>query len=305
MENQYPKITIVTQCFNRAQYIAETIESVLNQGYPNLEYIVIDDNSTDGSWEIIQKYKDRLTFCGQLPGDRKTPVPAINYGFSKSTGEIMTWLNAKNVLMPKSLFTIAEVFNTFQDVEWVAGIGLTIDGDGKVIHVVPYRKDYWGYLGNESGNIQQESAFFRRSLWERSGGSFDEAYPNAFDVGLWCGRFFPHNGKLVFLNTIVGAYRKSSAAMSTARRAEFMQYAKAARSVMRASAPKNHLLLAFIYRVLGKLHPLLRNIPDPLWSKLPFLKIFSQDAIKFSTLKDDRGTLIRYKRNPFRTIFPA
>lgn len=300
--SSYPKITVVTQCFNREAYIAETLDSVLSQNYPNLEYIVLDDNSTDGSWDIIQRYSDRLTICERRTEESMTPVPTINYGFSRSTGEILIWLNAKNILMPKSLFTAADIFSRFPEIEWLTGIGLTIDGDGKIVSVVPYRKDKYGYLIGESGNIQQESTFFRRSLWERAGGAFDLAYPNAFDVGLWS-KFFPL-ARLYFATTVFGAYRKSSTAMSSARRDEFHRYSDAAISELRRNVSGTERAYAELYRLLRLGRPLLQLIPDAIFSHLPLLGRFSQKGVKFATLEQDRGVPTIYSRNPFRTIFP-
>lgn len=300
---QYPKISLVTQCWNRADTIAETIESVLSQGYPNLEYIVIDDASTDGSWEIIQTYKDRLACCERLEGERTTPVPAINYGLSKATGDVLGWLNAKNILLHKSLFTIADVFSSLPEVEWMTGIGCTLDKEGKIVMVTPVRQDYWSYLIGEQANIQQESTFFRRTLWERTGASLDPRFPNAFDIGLWCTKFF-HHATLYHVTTLIGAYRKSAGALSSRRRDEFFRYIEEARNDMRKRVPRSHLVYAELYRMLKYAKPLLRNVPDSIWARLPLLKMFSHRSISYRRLEQDRGVLEIHDRNPFRTIYP-
>src|SRR3989344_3292956 len=98
----WPKISIVTQCFNREKFIAQTIESILGQNYPNLEYIVIDDNSTDRSWEIIQRYKSKLAVCERLEGLRDNPAYATNYGFSKAAEDGKTY--SRNPLFGAVLF---------------------------------------------------------------------------------------------------------------------------------------------------------------------------------------------------------
>lgn len=302
-DKKYPKISIVTQCFNREQQIAETIESVLSQNYPNLEYIVIDDNSTDRSWEIIQRYKDKLSYLERLDGSRSTPVPAINHGFTKATGDIFAVLCSKNILMPKSLFTIGEVFSTFPQIEWVSGIGLIIDGDGKVVSVIPVRKDFYDHLIRSRANIQTESTFWRRSLWERAGGRFDETR-TAWDVDLST-EFFLREGVLYHLNTIVGAYRKSHKAFSTVRREGIINDMKELRNEMFERIPGKKKIYAYLYRALRYLKPILRNIPDASFSHLPFLKEYCHESIKFDRIgDDDRGELRLYKRNPFRTIFP-
>ena len=89
------KISVVTVCYNMAQYIETTIKSVLSQDYPNLEYIVIDGGSTDGTQQIIEKYKDQLAYYVSEPDNGM--YDAINKGFSKATGDIIAWINADDV----------------------------------------------------------------------------------------------------------------------------------------------------------------------------------------------------------------
>jgi len=298
---EYPKISVVIQCFNREKYIAETIESVINQGYPNLECIVIDDDSTDGSWEIIQKYKDRLAYSETWPGKRTSPIYAFNYGFSKATGEILATLNDKNIYLPKSLFTVAKVFAEMPKVEWLTGIGLLTDKDGLITSVIPVRKDFYEHLLGVPWAIQHESTFWRRSLWERTGSKLDEEYPWAFDAGLWRKFFF--EAKLYHLNTILGAYRKLPSAMSTARKTEFYGYYAKAREDMRRRATTKDLAYMELYRICRWFKPIMRNIPDRVWSRIPFLKHLSHRTLRFKDLNTGEQLEV-YERNPFRTIFP-
>ncbi len=301
-EKHYPKITIVATCYNREQFIAETIESVLSQNYPNLEFIVIDDNSTDRSWEIIQSYKDRLAYIEKLPGNRTSPIYAINYALSKSTGEYMTTLNDKNVLIGKSLFTAAEVFSALPELEWITGIGLLVNSTGIVTSVMPIRKDFYDHLRYVPWNIQHESTFWSRSLWERTGSKFDEEYPWAFDAGLWC-KFFA-TAKLYHLNTIIGAYRKTSLSHSFQNMEEYNRYARKARELLRSKQSKVTLALAEVYRVLWYLKPILRNIPDKAYARIPLLNVFCNNAIRFTEHGGYDPKPVLYKRNPFRTIYP-
>lgn len=303
LHTTYPKISVVIQCFNREQYVAEAIESVLNQGYPNLECIVIDDDSTDGSWEVIERYKDRLAYCEKWPGKRTSPIHAFNRGFARSTGEIMYSLNDKNKLMPGSLFAVAKVFREFPDVEWLTGIGLLIDRDGIIANAIPVRKDFYEHLVGFPWAIQHESTFWRRSLWERCGGKFDEEYPWAFDAGLWRKFFF--EAKLYHLNTVLGAYRKTPGAMSSARKEEFYGYYAKAREEMRARMSAADRVYMHLYKFLRLFKPLLRNIPDSIWARTPVLRRFAHEAIAFQNLNDSAAPQLKlYTRNPFRTIFP-
>ncbi len=299
----YPKISVVIQCFNRANYVGEAIESVLNQNYPNIELIVIDDDSTDNSLEVIESYKDKLSHYEKWPGKRTSPIYAFNRGFERSTGEILYSLNDKNKLMPGSLFAVAEVFMQYPEVEWLTGIGLLLNDKGVVTNVIPVRKDYFEHLVGMPWAIQHESTFWRRSLWERTGARFDEAYPWAFDAGTWRKFFF--EAKLYHLNTILGAYRKLPSAMSSARKDEFYNYYAKARAEMRRRASNKDLILAEYYRILRWFKPILRNIPDKVWEKLPLLSELSHRAIRFENLNSPTGPYLKmYKRNPFRTIFP-
>lgn len=303
MEN-YPKISIVVHSFNRAEYLGEAIDSILNQEYPNLELVVIDDNSSDQSWEIIQSYGDRIAYKEKLAGARTSPVHALNVGFSHTTGEILGWLNNKNKLMPKSLFALAEVFTSLPEVEWLTSIGLLLDRKGLITNVIPVRKDLYESLISVPWNIQQESTFWRRSLWERTGGKMDEVeYPWAFDVALWNTKFFL-NAKLYHLNTVLGAYRKLPSAQSSAKTDEFYAYIEKSRQELTSRVPKTILALSYLYAVLRYIKPILHNIPDGIFCRLPLLNRFCHLSIAFQNANGNPPYVRVYKRNPFRTKFP-
>jgi glycosyltransferase involved in cell wall biosynthesis len=102
------KISIVTACLNSVDYIEETIRSILNQNYPDLEYIIIDGGSTDGTIEVIKKYKSQLKYF--ISEKDLGHANALNKGFKVSTGEIMAYLNADDIYMPWTLKTISKIF---------------------------------------------------------------------------------------------------------------------------------------------------------------------------------------------------
>jgi glycosyltransferase involved in cell wall biosynthesis len=115
----WPKIALVTPVFNSAKYLEATIQSVLNQNYPNLEYVIVDGGSTDGSLQIIRKYEPHLHAWVSEPDHGM--YDAINKGFTRTTGEVMGWLNASDALHVGALKVVGSVFATFPEVEWITG----------------------------------------------------------------------------------------------------------------------------------------------------------------------------------------
>lgn len=201
----YPKISIVTPNYNQAKYLEETILSVLNQGYPNLEYIIIDGGSTDGSVEIIKKYEDHLSYWESMPD--KGMYDAIQKGFTRSTGEIMAWINSDDMYQSKSFFTVAEIFDKFEQVNWLLGFPSVYDAQGRIVecpHTMRQWSKYDVYIGQYRW-IQQESVFWRRSLWEKSGSKIDISLKYAGDFELW-NRFFRFD-QLYVTTAILSGFR--------------------------------------------------------------------------------------------------
>ena len=189
-QNNFPKISIVTPSFNQAEYLEETIKSVLSQNYPNLEYIIIDGGSTDGSVEIIKKYADRLAYWVSEPD--KGHGDALNKGFQHSTGEIMAWLNSDDLYFPWTLNAVSEIFSAHPEVEWLTTtkrVSLEIDNlTHKEFTFVNFGKSGYKrgfYLFASDNVISQESTFWRRSLWERAGGYVNETSRVMPDFELW------------------------------------------------------------------------------------------------------------------------
>src|SRR5437762_483466 len=122
---QWPRITIVTPSFNQAQFLEETIRSVLLQGYPNLEYIVMDGGSTDGSAEILEKYSPWIDHWVSEKDNGQ--ADAIYRGFERATGEIIGWVNSDDLLLPGALAAHAEYFLRHHQAQLVMGGCLWID----------------------------------------------------------------------------------------------------------------------------------------------------------------------------------
>jgi glycosyltransferase involved in cell wall biosynthesis len=299
MTDIYPKISVVLQCHNREEFIAKAIESILSQDYPNLDFVVIDDDSTDKSWDIIQHYKDRLSYCEHISTKTKSAQAALEYGFARTKGDIMMQMSEKGLLMPGALFTVGRVFSEFPDVEWLTSISCMVNRDGSVISIAPVRKDFHEHLIDVPWNVQTESTLWRRSLWERAGARWDHGLGWAADYGLWC-RFFAAGATLYHLNSVLGAYRKTPTAQGVANPKQYYDSAAKYREWLRTQVPKKELAYARLYSSFRYFKPLLRNIPDSIYQHIPGLNRFCNEAVAFK----DMATLKRYRRNPFRTIYP-
>jgi glycosyltransferase involved in cell wall biosynthesis len=212
----YPKISIVTPVFNQAKYLEETIQSILVQGYPNLEYIIIDGGSSDGTVDIIRKYESQLAYWISEPD--KGMYDALQKGFDYSTGEIMGWLNADDIYIGKSLFVIAKVFQERSTINWITSHHAVIDEEDRLIFVKPTRQycKYHFYLSSkdwQGDEIGQEQTFWKRCLWEESGSKMAKHLKLAGDYELWL-RFF-QTDTLYVVNTIFAAFRTRNGQLSS------------------------------------------------------------------------------------------
>jgi glycosyltransferase involved in cell wall biosynthesis len=202
--NNYPKISIVTPNFNGAKYLEATILSVINQEYPNLEYIIIDGGSTDGSVDIIKKYEDKITSWVSEPDNGL--YDAIQKGFDKSTGDIMAWINSDDMYYKGSFSIVSEIFLNFKDINWIMGIPSFYDEIGRTVHVSNFKRwSKFNYYTKDYQWIQQESVFWRRDLWEKVEGRINTNIKLAGDLDLWL-QFFRYD-KLYTLNALLSGFR--------------------------------------------------------------------------------------------------
>jgi tetratricopeptide (TPR) repeat protein len=208
MHDKYPPIiSIVTPSYNQGHYLEECIESVLGQGYPNLEYVIMDGGSTDGSLEIIKKYEKHLTYWQSHPDGGQ--YRAVNEGFRHTTGEIMGWINSDDKYHPIALAKAACVFADNPDIRWLTGRMNYWDAEGN-LDTIATNLPIFSRLKNLEGHfnkpyLQQESTFWRRSLWEQAGGALSDSIGLAGDFELWS-RFFRY-GVLHTVDTLLGGYR--------------------------------------------------------------------------------------------------
>jgi glycosyltransferase involved in cell wall biosynthesis len=177
----WPKISIVTPSFNQGQFIEETIRSVLLQGYPNLEYIIIDGGSTDGSVEIIKKYEPWLAYWVSEKDNGQSE--AINKGFKKAHGEIIAWLNSDDLLMPRAIQTAAQYFLNNPQVDLLYG-SARILGDGERELGTWRSRDFDFRALLYEDFICQPASFFRSRAFTMVGGLRTDLH-YAFDYDLW------------------------------------------------------------------------------------------------------------------------
>jgi glycosyltransferase involved in cell wall biosynthesis len=209
----WPRISVITPTFNQGKFIEQTILSVLGQGYPNCEYIVIDGGSTDETGAVLGRYHDRLDYVVSERDDGQSH--AINKGMEVATGEILTWLNSDDLLAPGALFAIAIAFAT-SHAEMVAGIA-EIYRDGKLVaeHVTacsdgPLPLDDLLDLDcgwNAGQFFYQPEVFFTRELWHRAGGYVDTALYYSLDYELWL-RFATEGARLHVIGRPIARYRQ-------------------------------------------------------------------------------------------------
>lgn len=199
MIHNLPRISVVTPNFNQVDFVENTLKSVLDQGYPDLDYIVMDGGSTDGSVSTIERYSDRLSRFESAPDHGQ--YDAVTRGFSYATGEIMGWINSDDIYLPWTLRTIGEIFRDCPEVEWITSLTQPQIAETEawtgVFSLSGISREsfldgrHLGHGYRNKGYIQQESTFWRRSLWDKVGGTVGRACGTAGDFELWCA-FFSH-----------------------------------------------------------------------------------------------------------------
>ncbi len=179
-----PKISIVTPSYNQGKYLEKTILSVIEQGYPNLEYIIIDGGSTDESVEIIRKYEQHLAYWVSEPDRGQSH--GINKGFERATGEIFGWLNSDDWYHPGALKTVGETFAANPDAGAVVGAGdMVYEETGNIVLIEAFPVTIESLCRSVLGQyFMQPSCFFTKMAWAQAG-PLDESLHLAMDTDLW------------------------------------------------------------------------------------------------------------------------
>jgi len=177
-----PLVSIITPSFNQAQFLEQTIQSVLGQDYPQIEYIIVDGGSTDGSVDMIKKYEGRLAWWVSEQDQGQTD--AINKGFAHSKGEVLAWINSDDTYNPRAVGQAVKYLIENPDVAMVYADCNFINEAGQVIgkfnsKQTDYRRLREGYV-----HIPQQTMFFRAKYWQELG-PLDPSFYFAMDYDLW------------------------------------------------------------------------------------------------------------------------
>lgn len=210
-----PRITVVTPSFNQGKFLEQTIRSVLDQDYPNLEYIICDGGSTDQSVDIIKKYEDRLAWW--CTGRDNGQTDAINKGLARATGELFTYINSDDILYAGSLMAAARAFR--QGHPWITGWATYLEPDGGEWPQLPepyQRRIDWFHCNP----ISQQGTFWA-AQFNRELGWFREDMHFGFDYEFWMRLIFKGGAMPHVLRKCMGGYRLHDSSKTTTQYEKF------------------------------------------------------------------------------------
>lgn len=181
-DSSLPLVSIVTPSFNQARYLEATIQSVLSQDYPRIQYIIVDGGSNDGTVDIIKKYESKLSWW--VSEEDQGQTDAINKGFAQARGEILAWINSDDTYEPGAVSAAVRYLREHPEVGMVYGDCNFINEDGRVIGKFGSAQTSYRLLRRGYAHIPQQTMFFRADLW-RKVGPLDPTFYFAMDYDLW------------------------------------------------------------------------------------------------------------------------
>ena len=221
----WPRISVVTPSYNHGRFIEETIRSVVMQGYPNLEYIVIDGGSNDNTVEIISKYEKNITYWVSEKDQGQSH--AINKGFEKATGQILAYLNSDDVYMPYTLRLVAEIFATY-GLQWLTGHRSHLVNQDVLAPLPAATTKFNSHLYQKGFHVpwvmgwnQQPSTFWSADIFNLCGKKFNESMQCSFDIDLWI-RFSKH-ADLVYIRSVLAMMRQHAEQKSRTLKLDFKE----------------------------------------------------------------------------------
>jgi len=180
-QSTWPKISIVTPSYNQGDFIEQTIRSILLQHYPNLEFIIVDGASNDGTVAIIRKYDRWISHWASEPD--RGQVDALHKGFSDTSGDLLNWINSDDMLLPNALFTVAELSRLNSSIDIISGARL-LRNARTGIDQVQMEADNWPAMTLGYPSFPQEATFFSRRMWSKIG-AFDHRLNYFFDTAFY------------------------------------------------------------------------------------------------------------------------
>ena len=248
--NELPRITVVTPSYNQAQFLRETIESVLNQAYPNLEYFVIDGGSTDGSVDIIREYDDGIDWW--VSEKDKGQTDAINKGFTQASGDLLCWVNSDDVLFPGCLEAVARCYTQANHPDLIHANIAYLDERGRITRLirVPRQSRFFFFRGVWHGCAP--SIFFGASLFRAVGG-LNADFNLSMDVDIWM-RVMKAGARVVHIPRYLGGFRwhgagKSTQSLRSRTTRENMETTRILNQGIPGSTPRKRELWRKVYQI--------------------------------------------------------
>lgn len=229
---ELPKITVITPSYNQGQFLEATIQSVLDQHYPNLQYGIVDGGSTDNSIDIIKKYENKFDFT--IIEKDNGQADALNKGFAKADGELICFLNSDDTFPTGTLNYVGRHFMEDPNLNWLVGHTRYIDADNNPGDLLKCDGGDWSLAGalmrKKNFCLPQPSVFWRRKLTTHAG-KFDTDLHYCFDYDMWC-RFIHNGHKPQLVDKSLSNYRLHEDSKSCSGEIEFAKDHRVIRSRM-------------------------------------------------------------------------